>query len=154
MISAVARENDRTFTNVSVEYNGRPAELDNLIVNENGVFIIEVKYYSGVLYGNEDDYEWSKYHVSSGGNTYYKTVKNPIKQVKREIYILARFLESRGFPVWVEGRAMIFGADSPVFSRYILSNGYDIDRFIHTAGKQKLSKDKVDSIARIFANKN
>ena len=90
-IRSVLREGDFLFTNVSVSFEGKPAELDNVIVNSYGVFIIEVKYYSGWLSGAEEDYEWTKVHVSRGGNPYVKTVNNPIKQVRRETYILANY---------------------------------------------------------------
>lgn len=46
--------NDVYLRNVKVEYDGRPAEIDNVIINQNGIFIIEVKNYSGILYGDED----------------------------------------------------------------------------------------------------
>ena len=83
-ILSVMRDDDRLFTNVSINYDGRPAELDNVIVNKYGVFVIEVKNYAGAIYGNEDDFEWQKYKTTDAGNTYVKTVKNPIKQVKRQ----------------------------------------------------------------------
>ena len=59
-ILSVMRDDDRLFTNVSINYDGRPAELDNVIVNKYGVFVIEVKNYAGDIYGNEDDFEWQK----------------------------------------------------------------------------------------------
>lgn len=96
IISSVLREDDRLFTNVQVNYENEPAELDNVIVNKFGVFIIEVKNYNGSLVGNEDDYEWVKYHTTDAGDTCSKIVKNPIKQVKRQVYVLAKFLEYYG----------------------------------------------------------
>lgn len=78
---------------MSIAYDGRPAELDCVVVNKNGVFVIEVKNYVGVLFGKENEYEWKKYKKTAAGNVYEKTVKNPIKQVKRQVYILAKYLE-------------------------------------------------------------
>ena len=150
-IQSVLREGDALFTNVSITYEGRPAELDNVIVNKFGVFIIEVKNYSGRLSGAEDDYEWMKVHISDAGNPYYKTVKNPIKQVKREVYILAKYLDYYGVSVWVDGYAMILGAESPVNSEYILSTVSDIDRAIHTPGKKRLNTDAIDSIKKLLS---
>lgn len=43
-------------------------------MNQYGIFIIEVKNYSGKLVGTEDDYEWQKYHTTPSGNTYFKMV--------------------------------------------------------------------------------
>ena len=149
-IESVLREDDSLFTNVSISYDGRPAELDNVIVNKFGVFIIEVKHYSGHLSGAEDDYEWTKVHISDAGNPYVKTVKNPIKQVKREVYILAKYLDYYGVSVWVDGYAMILGAASLVDSRSILSSVADIDRAIHTPGRQRLDATTVDAVKRLL----
>ncbi|MBP5662199.1 MAG: NERD domain-containing protein [Clostridia bacterium] len=150
LIRSALREDDALFTNVSVSYENRRAELDDVIVNKFGVFVIEVKNYSGRLSGSEDEYEWTKIHISEGGNAYCKTVKNPIRQVKREVYILAKYLDYYGVSVWVDGYAMILGADSPVKSEYILSNVSDIDRAIHTPGKQRLSAAVIDSVEKLL----
>lgn len=53
------------------------------------------------------------------GNTFEKNVKNPIKQVKRQTYILAKYLEYYGPRVWVEGYAFLVNGNSPVNSSYI-----------------------------------
>ena len=58
LIRQVMREEDRLFTNVCIELDGRMTELDSVIVNKYGVFIIEVKNYNGLLVGAEDDHEW------------------------------------------------------------------------------------------------
>lgn len=78
-IESVLREDDRLFTNVKIEHDGKPTELDNIVVNRFGVFIIEVKNYTGHIVGGEDDYEWQKFKTTNAGNTYEKTVKNPIR---------------------------------------------------------------------------
>lgn len=149
-IKSVLRADDALFNNVSISYDGKPAELDNVIVNKYGVFIIEVKNYSGRLSGFEDDYEWTKVHISDAGNPYVKTVKNPIKQVKRETHILAKYLEYYGVSVWVDGYAMILGASSPVDSKYMLTSVADIDLAIHTSTKRKLTPNAVQSIINLL----
>lgn len=151
MIEAVLREDEFLFTNVSVSYEGRPAEFDNVIVNKFGVFIIEVKYYSGLLSGTEDCSEWTKVHYSEGGNLYVKSVRNPVPQVKREVYILANYLRHNGVSVWVDGYFMILGANSPVKNEYFLLNTGDIDRVIHSPRKQMLSADTVIAIKKLLS---
>ena len=78
IIKGVLREGDYLFTNISVSYDGKRTELDNVVVNKYGVFIFEVKNYKGQLYGNEDDYNWEKYKDDGYGNTFVKEVKNPV----------------------------------------------------------------------------
>ena len=149
-IKSVLRDGDLLFTNVEVPFDNRPAELDNVIVNQYGVFIIEVKNYKGRLYGTEDDYEWKKYKDDEYGNTFEKNVKNPIKQVKRQIYILAKYLDYYGSRVWVDGYALLIHGNSPVQSGYILSGTQDIDRAIHTPGRNRLSMQQTEAISLLL----
>ena len=136
---------------MSIEYDGKPAELDNVVVNKYGVFIIEVKNYSGFIVGGEDDYEWKKYKTTDAGNTYVKTVKNPIRQVKRQIYILARYLEYYGSRVWVHGYAILLHGNSPVRSEYVLTSKADIDHAIHTVDRRMLDTKTVDRIVELLS---
>lgn len=152
IIRSALHEGDRLFTNVSIEYDGRPAELDNVIVNRYGVFIIEVKNYKGNIIGNEDDYEWRKYKTTSAGNTYEKTVKNPIRQVKRQTYILAHYLEENGARVWIRGYAMLLYGNSPVESEYVLNGREEAERALHTKDRDILDSDTVGRIAAILSS--
>ena len=89
IIRKVLRDEDILLTNVDISYDGRKAELDNVIINKYGVFIIEVKNYAGTIYGKADDYTWIKSKTDPYGNTFTKTVRNPIKQVNRQVYLLS-----------------------------------------------------------------
>ena len=149
-IESVLREDDHLLTNVNIEYENKPAELDIVIVNKYGVFIFEVKNYSGHIVGKEDDYEWQKYKTTEAGNTYEKRVKNPIKQVKRQIYILAHYLEYYGLRVWVKGYAILLQDNSPVNSDYILHGVADIERVIHTRDRTMLSVDTVGKVLKLL----
>ena len=149
-IKSVLRDGDLLFTNVEISFDGKPADLDNVIVNSFGVFIIEVKNYKGRLYGGEDDYEWIKYKGDGYGNTFEKEVKNPIKQVKRQVYVLAKYLDYYGSRVWVEGYALLTQGNSPVDSPCVLSSIADIDRAVHTSRKNRLTKQQVNSIANLI----
>ena len=151
-IRSVLSEQDRLFTNVTVRYRGEKAELDNVIVNHNGVFIVEVKNYSGRLRGAEQDYSWWKYHVSAGGRTYVKEVKNPIRQVRRQTYLLAHFLQEAGIRAWVDGYAFLLDGNSPVRSRFVLQNVVQIDRTVHREGRMALPEETVEKIARLLQN--
>ena len=151
VIRKVLRDGDCLFTNVEISFEDKRTELDNVVVNKYGVFIIEVKNYNGRLVGSEDDYEWQKYHTTDAGNAYVKTVKNPIKQVKRQIYILARFLDYYGEKVWVSGYAILLQGNSSVDSEYILSSLGDIDRAIHTRGRNRLDLRTVEAVAKLLS---
>ena len=149
-IEPVLREGDRLFTNVEITFEGKTAEFDLLILNKYGVFGFEVKNYSGRLVGGEDDYEWRKFKTTDAGNTYEKTVRNPIKQIRRAVYILARYLEYYGLGVWVEGYAILLRDNSPVESKYVLNSPEEVDRAIHTASRKMLDSATVDGITELL----
>ncbi len=151
IIRSVLRQDDRMFTNVQISFEDKPAELDNVVVNKYGVFIFEVKNYNGWIRGNEDDYEWIKSHTTDAGNTYSKMVKNPIKQVKRQVYVLAKYLDYYAISVWVDGYAILLHGNSPVASEYILSSISDINRVIHTPGRNRLSRQDIEEITKFLS---
>lgn len=150
-IQSVLREDDLRFTNVELVYGDQETELDNVIVNRNGVFIIEVKNYSGRLEGSAEDYEWTKYHVSDAGIVYEKHVKNPIRQVKRQVYILAGYLKCYGVRIWISGHAFLLAGNSPVRNKYVLFSADDIDRAIHTPGRKSLDEKTIRAVERLLA---
>ena len=151
-ISRVLRDEDRLFSNVEFEYDGRPCEIDQVIVNRNGVFIIEVKNYEGVLRGGEDDFEWQKTKMTGDGENHVKIVKNPIKQVKRQAYLLAQHLRYYGFDVWVEGYVWLIRGNSPVDGPFVLNSEKDVDREIHARSKRPMSPEKIKQIAKLIGN--
>ena len=136
---------------MKIEYDSKPAELDNVVVNKYGIFIIEVKNYTGRIVGDENDYEWQKFKTTVAGNTYEKSVKNPIKQVKRQIYILAHYLEYYGSRVWVKGYAILLHGNSPVVSSYLLNSIADIDRAIHTRDRTILNDATIEKISELLS---
>lgn len=150
IIREVLREDDHLLINVEIKIEGKPAELDCVVVNKYGVFIFEVKNYSGQLCGGEDDYEWQKIKITDAGNIYTKHVKNPIRQLKRQIYVLAKYLEYYGRRVWVEGYVILLRQNSPVKNSCIIMSRNDIDRAIHTKGKILLKKEEVQQIVELL----
>ena len=150
IISRVLTDDDILLTNVRISFEGSRSEVDNLIINSHGVFIIEAKNYVGELVGDLDDYEWKKYKTTPGGDIYCKTVKNPIKQVKRQIYILSHILRQHKLDVWVDGYVILLEKNSPVDDDMILESLSDIDKAIHGLGGNRLSDREIDIITGIF----
>ncbi len=150
IISQVLKEGDYLLTNTEIAYDGKRAEMDCTVVNKFGVFIFEVKNYSGQLIGDEDDYEWQKIKITGSGNMYAKQVKNPIRQLKRQVYLLAHYLQCHRIKVWVEGRVILLHQNSPVDSGYIISSLSDIDRVIHTKGNNHLHPKEIEQIITLL----
>lgn len=86
-LKSILRSDDILLSNISITYNEQKTELDSIIINSFGIFVIEVKNYSGIMHGNINDFEWTKI-TCTDSIQHTKSVKNPVKQVKREIHIL------------------------------------------------------------------
>lgn len=78
-------------------------EADLVVCGPEGIFAIEVKHNNGMIYGNENSQEWSITKVSSSGNAYGKSMRNPIKQVKKIVWLIKEHLKSKGAKVWIQG---------------------------------------------------
>lgn len=138
MLKSILRDDDVLIRNVCLQ----KAEIDSLIINNNGIFIVEVKYYNGRLYGDIDDFEWTKKKISPGGNVFYKQVKNPIKQIKRQTYKLSQFLKENNIRIWISGYAYFINGNSPVDDESVIYDIDEFDRIIHTPGN-KFYDDKL-----------
>lgn len=91
------------FNNLFIDYDGRKSELDLVVVGSNGIFIIEVKNHNGIITGDKDDYDWVQHKTGQKGGQYKSTMGNPIKQVKRQTYLLSKEFKSEGLNVWIQG---------------------------------------------------
>ena len=78
-------------------------EADIVVVNDEAVFIIEVKHNNGSISGGIDDKEWSVSKVGRGGTAYGKTMRNPISQVKKLVWLLSEQFKQENNRVWVQG---------------------------------------------------
>lgn len=142
MLKSILHKDDVLIKNACLNVNGKEAEIDSLIINNNGIFIVEVKNYNGRLYGDIDDFEWTKEKISPGGNVFYKQVKNPIKQIKRQTYILSQFLKENNIRIWISGYAYFINGNSPVDDDCVINDIDELDRIIHTPGN-KLYDDRL-----------
>ena len=143
-------ENDLLLNNVNISIHGRNTELDYVVINNNGIFIFEVKNFSGKLVGNEDDQYWNKYKISRGNKEYIKEIRNPIKQLKREIYLLKEYLKYYGVDLWIEGYVLFVNMNSPVESEYTVNDKNEIDDILHLRRNQALTKNQIEKIISIL----
>lgn len=150
LLNHYLNENDLLLNNVNISIHGRNTELDYVVINNNGVFIFEVKNFSGKLVGNEDDQYWNKYKISRGDKEYIKEIRNPIKQLKREIYLLKEYLKYYGVDLWIEGYVLFVNMNSPVESEYTVNDKSEIDDILHLRRNQVLTKNQIEKIMSIL----
>ena len=150
IIEEVLKKNDVLLTKVEISVDGKRTELDNVVINDKGIFIIEVKNHSGRLSGDEDDFEWIQSKETGAGNIYQKNVKNPIKQVKRQIHLLSELLKNHGIRVWIKGYVFFVERNSPVNNECVLESRKDIDVVLHSKSKNHLDKRMIESIKKLL----
>lgn len=154
LIRSVMNEHDILLSNLKISYDGKKAEIDKLVINSHGIFIIEVKNYNGILKGSPDDYNWIQTKVSPGGNIFTKEVQNPIRQVKRQTYILSKCLKEQGIYHWIDGYLLFINNNSPITDKMILCDTKDIYKAIHYNTGDIMSKETVRKIVLILKEEN
>lgn len=146
-IKSILFKDDWHICNFEFSVDGREAECDILVVNTNVFFIFEVKNFSGSLFGCETDDTWEKVKESDSGNLYSKEIKNPIKQVRRQIRLLKKLLGSYGiYDFWIDGYVLLVNANPHDESEYILTDLSEVERTIHKPGEHPLNKSKRDAV--------
>ncbi|WP_455052989.1 nuclease-related domain-containing protein [Mogibacterium sp.] len=151
LIRETMRNEDILLCNVRISFEGKKTEIDNVILNKRGIYIIEVKNYVGTIAGGLNDYEWSKTKTTASGNEYMSVVKNPINQVRRQVYLLANYLKANGINIWIEGYVFLVEGNSPVQSAYILHDQKDIDAAIHLRTNNKLNSQTREKIIELLS---
>ena len=78
--------NDLSF----YDKKGSSCQIDHVYINKRGVWVIETKNYSGMIFGSENEREWTQV-VGNQKRKFY----NPIKQNTTHIYRLAEFIKAK-----------------------------------------------------------
>lgn len=77
------------FKNLYVPYKGKTTEVDLLMLHEKGIFVFESKNYSGWIFGDRDQLNWTQSLSNREKNHFY----NPIRQNQTHIKALAAALD-------------------------------------------------------------
>ncbi|MDR0438458.1 MAG: NERD domain-containing protein [Bacteroidales bacterium] len=68
---------------------GRSYQIDHLVIRKTGIFVVETKNYSGLIYGDDKRKEWTQVlNYGKMKNKFY----NPILQNKSKIYALSKII--------------------------------------------------------------
>ena len=127
--------------------NGKTTQIDHILINHNGVFVIETKNYSGRIYGNENDHEWTQ--VLAGGNVKNK-LYNPVKQNNSHMYHVSNIL-NEDVPV-ISVVVLVQGNTHFINSSKVCNLG-DLKRRISFPGCY-LNDEKMESLYRVLVDAN
>ena len=88
-IDSVIGSEQYVINNLILSNNGTTSQIDHIVINPRGVFVLETKNYSGEIYGSEDQREWTQ--VLSYGKVKNK-LYNPVKQNATHAYIVRQII--------------------------------------------------------------
>lgn len=75
----------------TIENNGTTSQIDHILINSRGVFVIETKNYSGQIYGEDNWHEWTQVlQYGKVKNKFY----NPVKQNTTHVYRLRSIIKN------------------------------------------------------------
>lgn len=134
------------FNDYVIFDNGHTTQIDHIIVNRFGVFVIETKNYSGAIYGREEDHEWTQ--VLGGGNEKHK-LYNPIKQNASHIHSLKKIIGDapvRSLIVLVQNNAQNINSNNVIGLKSLQNVLY--------SGAVVLSPTQIDSIGEKLTRNN
>lgn len=105
--------------------NDKTSQIDHIYISNYGIYVVETKNYSGRIYGNDKQREWTQ--VLAYGNTKNK-LYNPVMQNQTHIYRLLQLLDVRAktisIVVFVRGNIEYIESDY-VFDLYGLKHLLD-----------------------------
>lgn len=141
------------FTSVQSEVEGKKGEIDCLAVGKNGLFVVEVKNHNGKICADEHEEYWVQHKVGRKGGAYTNKIRNPLRQTKRNVYLLSQRLQAQGMRAWIEG-LVYFTNDKLEMERLpagCYTSGSDVNSYILTyRPKRMLSEREVRSIVEVL----
>jgi len=131
----------KILRNLYFFHQNRSSEIDMVFIHETGVYVLESKYYKGIVKGEFEDSQWSHINGSIQRNFY-----NPAMQNRRHVNEIKKHLESNGYtnvPVW---SVVVFADNTDIVMQNRRENNVyvckqqDIKQYVR--GNQKLMKNK------------
>ncbi|MDR2822006.1 MAG: NERD domain-containing protein [Acholeplasmatales bacterium] len=119
------------INDLMIEFDGKNSQIDHVLITNYGVFVIETKNYSGIIFGEENQREWLQVLYSEKNNFY-----NPLKQNKTHIYALSHYLNKYNcffsFIVFIDSNIDNIDISNVCNLEDLMSNIYKIDDVILT----------------------
>lgn len=129
--------------------DGKSHQIDHIVIRKTGVFVIETKNYSGQIYGQDNQKEWTQ--VLAYGqekNRFY----NPIFQNKSHIYALSKIVGKKDCFVSI----IVFPkADIMTYFDAHVGNITDMKRWLKQDRQEILTTNEVEQIyTQLIDHKN
>lgn len=128
--------------------NGKTSQTDHILINRNGVFVIETKNYSGRIYGDDTRKEWTQVlNYGKVKNHFY----SPVKQNAVHVHHIKELLPTET-PIY---SAVVFVKGNTTFikSKYTYSL-HGLINLIKAPKGKVLSVGEMEEIYRVLEKKN
>ncbi len=89
VIGKTVKNKQYVINDLILAVDGKSTQIDHIVINSHGIFVIETKNYSGEIYGSESQHEWTQ--VLAYGNIKNK-LYNPLKQNATHIYNIKKIV--------------------------------------------------------------
>ena len=130
--------------------NGNTSEVDLVFITKKGIFVIESKYFSGWIFGNDKDQFWMSMLSRKEKNRFYNPVLQNATHIKRlKYYLKQKNLETPFFSIIVFSdhcelkKITVSSIDVAVIQARKL---YGLIESVWNASPDLLSSDEVDAI--------
>lgn len=124
----------KTLGNCYLPTDNGTTEIDLILINECGIFVIESKNYGGDICGDENNLMWNEFIPVKGNGPQRYDFYNPLMQNETHIKWLKHCLSDEG--------------DVPIYSLVLFSNRSNLRNINRTSGKHHIANQ--DSLKYIL----
>lgn len=135
--------------NILLKTNVGTAQIDHIVVCKKGIFVIETKNYSGLIYGEERQKYWAQI-IGKSKNKFF----NPILQNKGHINAVKNSISYKKVPIY---SIVVFCGDCTLknISSSNVVYAKELNKTIKkTKSNINLSKQDIEEIVNMLNNKN
>ncbi len=115
--------------------DGKMSQIDHILINESGIFVIETKNYKGAIYGSDGGLHWYQY-LNGKKFKFYNPVKQNAAHMKRLAKILGDIYPYYSIIVFVKDNTKKINIDNVI-------NLSDLVRYIDAHQHKNLSREDI-----------
>ena len=88
LLNQLPKNNYMVLNDIFIQNGKYYSQIDHIVISKSGIFVIETKNYTGLIFGEESDYQWTQMI----GNNYKVKIINPVRQNLNHIRTLSALL--------------------------------------------------------------
>jgi len=140
-------EKYKVINNLKIKIDMETAQIDHLVISNFGIFVIETKNYSGIIYGGESTNYWTQKFP----NNHKEKFLNSIKQDNWHISVLKNKLIEYGDVTFIPIIVFLEGADLMVSTLTDVIYTFDLIKTINKYRTEVMSDDVKESIYNLLS---